>query len=87
MVYVLSARNNPASASAAQRPLGAEFDNALSRLGACSARELRNQEAMAVLNSFYAEAKRRQIPLKDLGGNAFLFKPPTPEPLVLVDAP
>jgi len=83
-VYLLGLRGGPAEASASQRAAERQVDSALQQLDrmlpdAAPGRS----KAKQVVDTFYYEARQRQIPIEQLSGNPFVFTLPAPraEPL------
>ncbi|MBL7134336.1 MAG: hypothetical protein ISS78_09595 [Phycisphaerae bacterium] len=72
-IYFLSPRDGPQTASGDQKLAELRVDNALSNLARPNAA---NRKALEVVDTFYYQAKHRQIPLKDLKSNPFIFKAP-----------
>jgi len=83
-VYLLSLRKGPAAASADQQTAELQVDDALTRLGKSGLTPLPGQaKASSLVNTFYLQAKQRQIPLDQLARNPFTFTQPGPiEPVV-----
>ena len=74
-VYLLSLRGGPAVASAQQQQAESRVDALVSRLSdlSISKADIPN-DATAVVNSFYFDVKKRQVPLENLLGNPFVFQ-------------
>lgn len=77
-LYVLSLRNGPSTALADQTLVHAKVEAALNTMGiAPTTAELeRHSRAQAIVSEFYTAARQRQIDLKKLGGNPFIFRQP-----------
>ncbi len=73
-VYLLSLRSGRPTASAAEQIAEAEVDAALDQLDA--ANNEKAEETSAVVDTFYFEAKQRQIPLGNLETNPFIYEAP-----------
>jgi len=85
-LYVLSRRNGPSSALAAQNLAHAKVEAALDVLGAAptEAEVERQSGARAMVNEFYTAARQRQVDKRDLRGNPFVFRgvrPAAPKPV------
>lgn len=78
-LYLMSPRKGLQEASGDQKLAELRVDNALSNLANLDAGP---SKAMDVVNTFYYQAKQRQIPLKDLKSNPFILKiPKRPKPI------
>jgi Tfp pilus assembly protein PilV len=78
-VYLLSLRGGPPKASAKDRQNEVKVDAALTQMKLMSQSD---RESRAVVDTFYYEAKQRQIAEDQLNGNPFADLPPmTPEQL------
>ncbi len=71
-VYLLSLRGGPAEASAEQQAVKMQVEAALTAISGAP----KSRKAREVVESFYRAAADRQIPLKDLSGNPFVYSPP-----------
>jgi len=72
-VYLLSLQGGPAVASAEDMKNQVRVDTALKQL------KIVNQHGKrGTLDTFYYEARQRQIPLKELKDNPFVYVPPKP---------
>jgi len=76
-VYLLSLKTLPATASAEQQATESKVDNALKRFNIPTG-AIKDKKAQAVVNSFYYEARQRQVPISGLINNPFIFEPPNP---------
>ncbi len=74
-LYLLSRGGTPEVASADQKLAELRVDSALPQLLKLSAK---SDRAMEVVNTFYYQAKQRQIPMSNLKSNPFVFRPPWP---------
>ena len=84
VVYLLGLRGGPAEASASQRAAERQVDSALQQLDRMlPASTSGPSKAKQVVDTFYYEARQRQIPIEQLSGNPFVFTLPAPraEPL------
>jgi len=72
-LWVLTRQSSPARASAEDKLAELRVDSALSALLNVSAESSRATE---VVNTFYYQARQRQIPPSGLRGNPFVFSPP-----------
>lgn len=72
-VYLLSLRNGPQTASAQEQTVAAQIDAALVQMQ--SPMSAIDKATSAVVDTFYYEAKQRQMPISMLSGNAFIYKP------------
>ncbi len=76
-VYVYSLREGPETASAEQRLVEAQVNSAIMGLRSNPVGKISRQDRAAVIvETFYYEAKQRQIPLESLNCNPFIFTPP-----------
>jgi len=75
-LYLLSLRGGPQEASADQRQAEARVDAALVQMNAASSARAGKDETTTVVDTFYYEAKQRQIPIETIAGNAFIYHPP-----------
>lgn len=73
-LWVLSLHKGPAAACADEATVETTVDNALSQLTPSNGQN--SKETAAVLDTFYYEAKHRQLPLGRLKGNPFVFSRP-----------
>lgn len=73
-LYLLSMRAGPSKASAEEAAAEAKVDAALSQLAAIPKADDLKRETSAIVDTFYYEAKQRQIPLDKLACNAFAYK-------------
>ena len=78
-VYLLSLYARPQTASADQNLTDLQVDSALSGMARINAA---HGKALEVVNTFYYQARQRQIPLKDLKNNPFIFKSPASPKLI-----
>lgn len=79
-LYLMSPRGGPQEASGDQKLAELWVDNALSNL---ANPDTTPGLAMEIVDTFYYQAKQRQIPLKDLKNNPFIFQvPERPKPIV-----
>ncbi len=69
-VYMLSLFSGPAEASAEMQSNEARVDAALSKMSA----GVNDKDPIAMIDTFYYEARQRQIPLGQLHGNPFVFE-------------
>ncbi len=69
-VYLLSLFSGPAEASAEMQSNEAQVDAALSKMSA----GVNDKDSAAMIDTFYYEARQRQIPLGQLHGNPFVFE-------------
>ena len=74
-VYFLSLRGGPQTASAQEKLTELRVNNAISGLTQI---DNTHETAMEVVHTFYHQASQRQIPLKNLKANPFVFKIPGP---------
>jgi len=72
-VYLLSLRDGPATASAAQKQVDLKVTSALQAMEAAPAQPAK--KASSLLKTFYNETRKRQIPLAQVAGNPFRFAP------------
>jgi len=79
-VWVLSLRNGPSSALADQQLVHTRVEVALQVLGdgPTEADAQRRSNARAIVREFYTAAKQRQVPVKQLKGNPFVFESAAP---------
>ncbi len=75
-LYLLSLNVGPKIASEEEKTVEAKVDAALLQLGAASSQQGQDSETAALINTFYYEAKQRQIPLEQLASNPFIYQPP-----------
>jgi hypothetical protein len=75
-LWMLSLRNGPQQASAQQKSVEMKIDAALTQFGAITAGKSATETA-AVVDTFYYEAKQRQVPADELEGNPFVYVAPT----------
>ncbi len=83
-VYALSLREGPAEASAEQQLAEAQVDSAIERFSqrpSGSSRPTAGRMTRELLRDFYSEIRQRQIPLKGLKKDPFLFVRPAGEAL------
>ena len=71
-VYLLSLRGGPAKASAQQLQAQRQVDEALRSMSVVANGD--DRSAKSIVDTFYQEAKLRQIPLKKLKVNPFVFR-------------
>jgi len=76
-VYVLSLQQGPASASAQERQNEMRVETALSMINNQTFAG-QSRKAQEIVDTFYQEARLRQIPLGKLAGNPFVYSPPRP---------
>lgn len=76
-LWVLSLRNGPQKASAEQRTIELQVDAALTMIGPATGRPAVDPKTATVVDTFYYEARQRQVPLETLTANPFAFKAPT----------
>ncbi len=77
LVYLLSLRAGPAMASAQQRATEDQVNSALDALGkVATGAAPAARKATEVVNTFYLEARQRQVAPEDLAGNPFVFQSP-----------
>jgi len=77
-VYLLSLYAKPQTASADQSLTDLQVDSALTGMARINAA---HGKALEVVNTFYYQARQRQVPLKDLKSNPFVLKvPERPKP-------
>jgi len=69
-LYLLSLRVGPQQASAAEQAVAAEVDAAIQRMKTPVAKR---NETSTVVDTFYYEASQRQVPVDQLGRNAFVY--------------
>jgi len=74
-LLVLGLRNNPRSASADQQTDEAQVEAALSQFASGSPAGDRDDTTSAIVDTFYFQAKQRQVPLEKLKGNPFVYCP------------
>jgi hypothetical protein len=90
-VYLLSLRAGPREAAANQTETQSRVDSALSALSSTAeTRKLLARKDKAVIDTFYLEARHRQIPASALRSNPFEYIGPplaTPEPVEAAEAP
>jgi len=84
-IYVLSLRIGPATALGEQNSAHAKVENALNALAAMptAADAAQKTSAKAIVAEFYTAARQRQVGLRGLTGNPFVFvdpRPPATEP-------
>jgi len=72
-LYLLSLRIGPETASAEQQAVTAQVNAALEQMQI--PKHERNSETDQVVNTFYYQAKQRQIPISELSGNPFVYHP------------
>jgi hypothetical protein len=77
LVYLLSLRGGPSTANAEQQQVELQVETALSQFSA-NGRKEESRKAREVVGSFYREARQRQVPIKQLSGNPFVYKSPGP---------
>ncbi len=73
IVYMLGLRAGPRQASADEQQNEMRVEAALVRLDTAEADDDRN--AKEVVESFYTDTRRRQVPIDELVRNAFVFEP------------
>lgn len=71
-VYLLSQKGGPAPASASQQAIDRQVDMALARLAA-SGKTKDTKEENSILATLHYKISDRQIPIKRLSGNPFIF--------------
>jgi hypothetical protein len=71
-LYLLNLRIGPKTASAEELAVTAQVDAAIQQLNASDRKTA--DDTNNVVNTFYYEAKERQVPVADLPGNPFVFK-------------
>ncbi len=85
VVYMLSLRTGPNTASAEQELMEAQIDSALVQL-----QSVQNQTSEDILQRFEYDITTRQVPPRRLNGNPFIFYPPSqrsdPKPLATDDS-
>lgn len=78
-VYGLSLRKGPAEASAEQKTMECRVDSAILRIADTSSTDVKTpssgQVTSQILKTFYDQVTERQIPLRDLKKNPFVFVP------------
>ena len=79
-LYLLSLRNGPQMASAEEQATDARIEAALVQLKNTPLGSL--DETEAVVDTFYYEAKQRQVPISRLVGNAFVYLLPSPTGII-----
>jgi hypothetical protein len=86
-VWLLSLRNGPSQALADQGLAHANVEQVLERLGEgpSQAQAESRSTAKAIVREFYTAARQRQVAVKQLKGNPFIFEPirppdPVPDP-------
>jgi len=87
LLYMLKCRIRPSSALAEQNLAHAKVEAALDVLAAkpTPAQIQRRSTAKAMVSEFYTAARQRQVDLRDLRGNPFVFRGiPKPKPVELV---
>ena len=72
-LYLLSLANGPEAASAGERSTEAKIDAVLMQIG--KVKEDAGETTSAIVDTFYYEAAQRQIPLDQLAGNPFRYRP------------
>lgn len=75
-LYLMSLHVGPKTASADEQNAEAKMDAALTQLSAMPKAAQLQKETNAIVNTFYYEAKQRQIPIEQLEGNPFIYTPP-----------
>ena len=81
-LYVMNLMKGPATASAQQMQAQSDVEQALIKLSSSGAAPGPGKTTAAIVETFYCEAKHRQIPADSLKSNPFVFKaiPPAPPP-------
>ncbi len=79
-VYLLSLNGGLAKASAQQQAVETSVDNALVLLNNSTLNKKESKEEKEIVQAFYYEARQRQIPLKNLKTNPFVYEPPRYSP-------
>lgn len=74
-VYLLSLRGGPSKASADQVQTEQNVESALTSL---AKPPVADKDVQTIIDSFYGQARQRQIDMDHLHGNPFVFKNPTP---------
>jgi len=79
-VYLLSLRDGPAVADARQQAIELQIDSALQQFdgspGRLGAPPARKAGTLDMIENLYARMSDRQVPVKHLRGNPFVFVPP-----------
>lgn len=84
-VYALAVRHGPSPASAGQQTVETQVDMAILRLNETPVAGVPQAGRISreLLQNFYKEISNRQVPLKDLKKNPFVFVPVVPPPTLL----
>jgi hypothetical protein len=88
-IYLLGLRGGPAKASAEQQRVETQVDTVLTQLSQANSAD-RKKQTSGIVNTFYFEADKRQIPANQLKTNPFVMKtapPPEPAPLAEPEKP
>jgi len=72
-LYLLGLRNGPQEASAEEQAVVAQVDAAIQAMNTPDGSSV--SATSQVVNTFYYEAKQRQIPVADIAGNPFVYRP------------
>ena len=75
-LYLLRLRNTPQTASAQEQTIEAQVESVLVQLDADRNLSSQTDDADDVIDTFYYEARQRQIPLGQLRGNPFIYVSP-----------
>jgi hypothetical protein len=73
-LYVMNLMKGPATASAQQIQAQSNVEEALAKLSGSGAAPGQGKTTAAIVETFYCEAKHRQIPADSLKSNPFVFK-------------
>jgi len=74
-LYLLSRQSGPQKASAQEQATKAQVEAAIQQLQLPITRSKSKSETDEVVNTFYYEARERQIPISELSGNPYVYKP------------
>ncbi len=74
-LYLLNLRTGVQTASAEQQKIELRVDTALEQIKALTKTKTGSKETDAIIDTFYYEARQRQIPLEHLSGNPFIYVP------------
>jgi len=84
-LYFMSLMKGPDSASAEQIEVESTVDDALAKLNTMPMAGSKDQRTAAIVDTFYYEAKHRQIPVSSLKTNPFVLRQPAlSEPVAAV---